>query len=124
VFKSENKRLIIMKRLFENDKITLYPLVDILSYFENEHVRFTDKDAIKETIFTVAHVLEFENIIVKRIKNEAESGIFINNNCFITLFYFWKKINEESVKEYVNKLITDDTIVLDEIIERLRQNTI
>lgn len=110
VFKDENKRFIIMKEIFINDKIVLYPLVDILSYFENEHGRFTDKEAINETILTLSHVLELEKIIVKRIENEAESGTFINNDCFITLFYFWERIDEESVKLYVNKLMLDEVM--------------
>lgn len=108
----DKERYLVIKAIFEDEKISISTLSLILEDFENQHGRFTNEDKgkseVKDKVFTLEQVLGLEDIIKTRIIREIDRKTLLEHDDALGLIWILEQIDSSLAAEKKGLLITDD----------------
>lgn len=108
----DKERYLVIKSIFEDEKISLSTLSLVLDDFEKQHGRFTneakEESEAKDKIFTLEQVLGLEDIIRTRIICEIDRKTLLEHDDALGLIWILEQMDSSLAAEKKGLLITDD----------------
>ena len=105
----EERFEVIKESLSKVNKDGLSSIGIVINKIEGSYARleggFENKD---NQIISLKHLDMLEDIFIERLKNIENSNLVFSLKDFGFILYFWERIDEEGVKDYLDKALIDD----------------
>lgn len=104
----------LYKKIIENaDLFTLHAISMDINRIELGFGRLAGKEeSVEKQVISLEHLITLENLYVERLKKHLTNVSLFELESLLFVVYLWKNYDEVSCKEYIEKLLTDNTNIL------------